>query len=210
MEPTKSISLTTNELASALALCGYETMASQIINSMNLLENEEEFTRFVQQVEFSFKVNGLWDEKRSSMLVKGLEDLIQLLVHSTKKIRCIKDNNVLLIHLADKNYVLLQKIVNRTHSFTLLPNEKEFSELLIKHFNLNRIANKQKSVQTIILSSEIFDNLHQIDEFSLDTMMNENKLDSQIKRFLKDFKNNNQEFDNISFLEMDYIKDYIN
>jgi len=77
---SEGVSLTTNELASVLALCGYETMASQILNSINLKESTDVFERFIKDTELSLKGKGFWDESRSTMLVSGLEDLMHILV----------------------------------------------------------------------------------------------------------------------------------
>ncbi len=135
---TEGVSLTTNELASVLALCGYETMASEILNSMNLLEDTSKFDRFIENTELSLKSKGFWDESRSTMLVSGLEDLMHVLVQSKKKIRCIKEDRVLFIHfLKGDQRTLIQEIKNNTHFFSIHSMEKGYQSILLRHFKLD-------------------------------------------------------------------------
>ena len=61
---SEGVSLTTNELASVLALCGYETMASQILNSINLKESTDVFERFIKDTELSLKGKGILGRKQ--------------------------------------------------------------------------------------------------------------------------------------------------
>ncbi|MGG0889408.1 hypothetical protein [Cytobacillus horneckiae] len=209
MKNTVPISLSTHELAFCLALCGYESMGSQIFNSMQLsVENEAD--RFIQETEISLRRKGFWDEDRSTMLVSGLEDLLHLLVHSKKKIRSIKSNQVLFIHMLDQKNVLFQEILGQSHFFSIQAIEEGLTNLLEKHLGLDKESTKpENGFQTLLFSEQMYDELHQLDPSVLEKMVNDPALDVELRQFFADFKENNQEFDNMSFMEMDYIKDYI-
>lgn len=89
MLDTEQIRLSTNELTAALALSGYDQIASQVLNEQGLITDEAEFPRFVEETETALRKKGYWDDDRDTGLAKGLEDLVYLLVHSKRKIRCI-------------------------------------------------------------------------------------------------------------------------
>lgn len=207
---SEGVSLTTNELASVLALCGYETMASQILNSINLKESTDVFERFIKDTELSLKGKGFWDESRSTMLVSGLEDLMHILVQSKRKIRCIKEDRVLFIHLLKGDQrTLIQEIRNHTHLFSIHSMENGFQSILLGHFELDRKSEKTiEEIPTLQLSETIYDQLHQIEPLVIDSMIKDEKLAGPLRLFLSDFKSNQQEFDNVSLMEMDYVKDY--
>lgn len=85
MNTKGAVRLSTNEFVSALALSGYSELASQVINDLQLIKNEKEVERFVQQTEQLLRQKGYLDNTRESSLVSGLENLIHLLVQSRKK-----------------------------------------------------------------------------------------------------------------------------
>ncbi|CAH0345443.1 hypothetical protein [Bacillus sp. CECT 9360] len=210
MTNSNSINLSTHELATSLALCGHESMASQVLNSMEIIEDGEEVKRFILQTEISLKSKGYWDDNRSTMLVAGVEDLMHLLVHSKKKVRCIREDRVLLIHLIDQKNVLVQDIGNQMHSFSLKKLEDGVTNLLLKHFRLDSSDYEStKDIQTLLLSNDMFDELHQLDHSVLERMINDENLEAELRHFFYDFKKNLQQFDNLSFMEMDYIKDFM-
>lgn len=210
MDNSGSINLSTHELASSLALCGYESMASQVLNSIQIIDDAEGVNRFIQQTEISLKSKGYWDESRSTMLVSGLEDLLHLLVHSRRKVRFIYNDRVLFIHLIDQKNILIQEINNQLHSFSLQKLEGGVTNLLLKQLNLDDSeGTSTKDLQTLLLSDHIYDELHQLDPSILDRMINDVNLEAELRQFFYDFKQNHQEFDNLSFMEMDYIKDYM-
>ena len=208
---TAGISLTTNELASVLALCGYESMASQILNSLDLNRETGEFDRFIEDTELSLKSKGLLDESRSSTLAAGLEDLLHVLVQSKRKARCIIKDRVLFIHFTKgETRTLLQEIRNNTHFFSIFSMENGFDPLLLNHYELEgKREQPVNNLPTLQLSEAIYDSLHQMEPDVLDTMINDERVEGLLKQFLSDFKDNEQEFANISLMEMDYVKDYM-
>lgn len=208
---TAGISLTTNELASVLALCGYESMASPILNSLDIAGGTEEFDRFIEDTELSLKSKGLLDESRNSTLAAGLEDLLHVLVQSKRKVRCIKKNRVLFIHFTKGDTrTLLQEIRNNTHFFSIYSMEKGFEPILLNHYELEGKAEQLvNNLSTLQLSEDIYNQLHQMEPNVLDTMINDERIEGPLKQFLSDFRDNKQEFDNLSLMEMDYVKDYM-
>lgn len=210
MNSTGTINLTTNELAAGLALCGYESMASQIINSMDLAEDENEFDRFIEDIEAALRAKGYWDGSRETLLVEGLEDLLYLLVHSKRKVRCIREETVLFIHCGDENNDLVQVIENGVHYFSVHSAKAGYRELLSRHFLFDQsVPSLPEGMQTMLLSEEQFDQLHQAEPEALEILIQDEGTEYQLSRFLRDFKKNRQEFDNLSLMEMDYIKDYM-
>ncbi|WHY62138.1 hypothetical protein [Cytobacillus firmus] len=210
MEAT-GISLTTNELASVLALCGYESMASQILNSLDFNGETGELDRFIEDTGLSLKSKGLLDESRSSTLAAGLEDLLHVLVQSKRKARCIKKDRVLFIHfIKGDTRTLLQEIRNNTHFFSIYSMEKGFEPILLNHYELaGKSEQAVNNLPALQLSEAIYDQLHQMEPDVLETMINDEKIEGLLKQFLSDFKNNEQEFANVSLMEMDYAKDYM-
>ncbi|UXH42991.1 hypothetical protein N5C46_15000 [Rossellomorea vietnamensis] len=202
-----SIDLTTMEFAASLALCGYENMASQVLNNMHLINDEEKLTRYIEEVEISLKSKGYWEEERSSSLVSGLEDLLHLLVHSKKKVRLIKATQILFIHLLDEKTVLIQEIKNQIHSFAIHKIKDDVFQLLLKYYKNDLPDQSVEIQQTLLLSDQMYDELHNLDPKVIDNIINDKKIEVELKQFLQDFKNNNKEFDNLSFMEMDYIND---
>lgn len=203
------VSLTTSELASALVLCGYESMANQMLELLDLSQDEQEFDRFIKQTEVSLKMKGYFDENRSSVLVKELEDLIHLLVHSKKKIRCVRGNTVSFMHKVNEKNILIQKVENNIHSFTHIGMGQGYEIYLEEFIGLGKKSvDPVNDLTSLLLTSELFDYLHHIDNATLEDWLNNEKLDVELLLFLKDFKLNNQEFDNISYMEMDFVKDY--
>ncbi|WHY78036.1 hypothetical protein QNH20_02380 [Neobacillus sp. WH10] len=207
----EGISLTTNELASALALCGYESMASQVLNNLEIQDRTEEFDRFIEDTELSLLSKGFLDVSRNSTLAAGLEDLLHVLVQSKRKVRCIKKDRVLFIHYTKgDSRTLLQEIRNNTHFFSIYSMDKGFEPILLNHYEIEGKPEQPVSnLPTLQLSEAIYNQLHQMEPNVLDTMINDERIEGQLKLFLSDFRDNKQEFDNLSLIEMDYVKDYM-
>lgn len=209
MIQTNSLQLSTNELAAALALCGYENIASEfIINIKDGKNGEETVNRFIEYTESTLKGKGYLDESRSSLLGSEIEDLLHLLMISTKKVRCIREEHVLFIHCIDEENVLIQEIKNQVHCFTKQKMSEGFENILRKHYRLtNTNSSFMRDRKTMLLSEDLYNELHNIDTQFLEHMISGNELDIDLRQFLVDFKNNNQQFNNLSFMEMDYIRD---
>lgn len=210
MNENVSVALTTTELASALVLCGYDAMANQIITSMNLMKSEDKFENFVKETEINLKVKGYWDESRKTSLKKELEDLLHLLVYSKQKVRCIKGAKVLFIHLVNEKNVLIQKILNNVHTFTFQSNEEGYQTAIIDFLQVNQRESKQPSnFPSLLLSAELFDQFHQMDQDTMSALMSDPQIEEELRTFIRDFQQNDQEFDNISFMKMDFTNDYM-
>ncbi|MBM7691608.1 hypothetical protein JOC77_001015 [Peribacillus deserti] len=208
METTKGISLTTNELASVLALCGYESMANDVINNLNVLESEEGFTSFLQETEASLRMKGFWNDQRETMIEEGLESLITLLVHSKKKIRIIRGQKVTFIHHLDQNNLLLQMIADGQHRLEIIKNQ-ELKQVLENFCGGGRIsAHEFHELEALKLDETIYNQLHQLTDESADMLLSEN-LPFSLRIFLEDFKANGFEFDNASLMEMKFEQDYL-
>ncbi|EWG08835.1 hypothetical protein [Cytobacillus firmus] len=207
---TERVSLTTNELAAVLVLCGYENMASQVLNSLDITEGSGDLYRFIEETENSLKAKGFLDENRGTVLTEGLESLLHILVQSKRKIRCIKKDRVLFIHfIKGDERVLIQEIRHNTHFFSIYLVNEGFEQLLLKHYGLEIVISElTDNLSTLQLSESIYDQLHNMEGGVLDRIINDEKVKGQLKQFLIDFRNNGQELDNLSLIEMDYVKDY--
>ena len=206
---TDSLQLSTNELAAALALCGYKSMASEfIINVKNSNNDEETVNRFIEYTESTLKGKGYLDESSPTLLVKEVEDLLHLLMTSIRKVRFIKGEYVLFIHFLDEGNVLFQEIKNQVHYFTKQQINQGFESVLRKFYGLTTTnITRFKESKAMLLSEGLYNELHNLDPLLLNQMISDEGLDIDLRGFLKDFKNNNQQFDNLSFMEMDYIRD---
>ena len=207
----KSITLTTFELASCLTLCGYESMANQVINDIGMNKDLNMINRLVEQTEGSLRVKGFFDDNSPTMLVSGLENLLHLLVQSKKKIRCIRGEHVLFIHLLNQHKVLVQDIRNQNHTFSIqMLKESTLKRLIKDHLELkNTDIPFKEELNALMFTESLFDEIHYLDTTILEQMYTDKSLDREFRIFLDDFNNSKQEFNNISFMEMDYIKDFL-
>ncbi|MFD2923798.1 hypothetical protein [Halobacillus naozhouensis] len=203
------IKLTVNELVSALVLCGYEQVASQILNDHKLIQNEAEFDRFVYQAEISLRGKGYWDDDKETNIASGLEDLLHLLIQSTKKLRCVNMENerVLLIHDVNQEHSLIQEIHNHEHTFWVHQNADGFESIFISHYGLEKVDYDRADLQTIQLSDTMLDELHTTEADVLGRMIRDEKVDSSLRSFLQEFLRNGQELDNIAFMVSNYVED---
>ncbi len=204
-----TIKLTVNELVSALVLCGYEQVASQILNDHKLIQNEAEFDRFVYQAETSLRQKGYWDDDKPSNIASGLEDLLHLLVQSTKKVRCvnIERERVALIHSINQEHSLIQEIHSHEHTFWVHKNNEGFESILRSHYGLASTDHGSSDLQTIQLSDDMFDGLHAAETVVLERMIQDEEVDASLRSFLKDFLHNEQELDNLAFMVSNFVED---
>ncbi|WP_269411259.1 hypothetical protein [Lentibacillus daqui] len=209
MLQTQQINLTINEMVAALSLCGYDKMAGQILNEQELIKNESEFNRFVQETETKLRQKGYWDDNRETGIAKGLEDLLYLLVHAKKKIRCInmRKHRVLLIHLLNKKHSLVQEVKGGEHAFSFYKNSDGFYDILREHFGMRDTETDINGWQPIQMTDELIDELHTSEPELLLTMKQDENQAMALRDFAGDFLRNGQEFDNISFMKSDYVKD---
>ncbi|MEN1967806.1 hypothetical protein WMZ97_06950 [Lentibacillus sp. N15] len=209
MQKTEQIKLTLNEMVAALSLCGYDKMASQILNEQELIKSESEFTRFVQETETKLRQKGYWDDNRKNGIAKGLEDLLYLLVHAKKKIRCIhmRKRNVLLIHSLNKKHSLVQAVSGGEHAFSFHQNSDGFYDMLRKHFGMEDFEMEVADQQPIQMTDDLIDELHTSEPEVLLAMKEDENQATALRAFAGDFLQNGQEFDNISFMKSDYVKD---
>lgn len=209
LETTKEITLTNNELVAALSLSGYNDVASQILNDYSLVSGEAEFTRFVQETETTLKEKGYWDENRNSKLAKGLESLLSLLVHAKKKVRCVNMENysVLLIHSINHTRVLLQRISNGKHAFYFHDKNNGLYDILRNHYNLTDSEASIEGAIPLQLSDQLVDEYHKSEPIVLETLSNDKAQPKPFRDFARHFLDNGQEFDNISLMISNYVKD---
>lgn len=209
MQQTDQIKLSINELVAALALCGYDKMASQVLNEQELIKNEAEFNRFVEETETKLRQKGYWDDNTETNLAKGLEDMLYLLVHSKKKIRCIhmRKRHVLLIHSLNNKNSLIQKVQAGEHTFSFHPNTDGFYNIIREHFGMADTEISVEGWQPILMKDDVIDDLHTSDPEVLLAMQNDENQAMGLRNFASDFLKNGQEFDNISFMLSNYVKD---
>ncbi|MYL57818.1 hypothetical protein GLW20_09890 [Virgibacillus halodenitrificans] len=210
MTETGEIKLTVNELAASLSLCGYESIASQIINDHGLVNGEEQFSRFVQETETSLTQKGYWDSNQKTGVARGLEDLLYLLVHAKKKIRSInmQTRKVLIIHFLNKDNILVQQIEEAEHRFSFPDKADKLSDLLRTHYDMPNTDRVMNGWQPLQLSEQLVDEFHTSPAPVVQAMADDLNQPASIRHFASDFLRNGQEFNNISFMESNYVKDH--
>ncbi|WP_026692730.1 hypothetical protein [Peribacillus kribbensis] len=210
MEKIKGISLTTNELASVLALCGYESMANDVINGLNVLSDEKDFDRFLKETEASLRMKGFWNDQRENLIEEGLESLITLLVHSKKKVRIIRGQKVTFIHYLDSNNMLLQLISDGRHHLELIKSPELWIAVVdYCQGGLMSSCNSEASkLEVLKLDEDIYNTLHQLTDETVSTLLSHD-LPFSLRVFLEDFKANSFEFDNVSLMDMRFEDDYL-
>lgn len=211
MLKTPEIKLTVNELVATLSLSGYEYIANQIIQDHGLINSEEQFNRFVQETETSLKKKGYWDDNQETGIARGLQDLLYLLVHSKKKIRAInmRNQNVIIIHLlANKKDTLIQFIDNSGHHFYFQDVIDSIGELLRKHAEMDDVGASVGGWQPLHLSDELFNEFHATHPSVLQFMTEDRAQPKPIREFVSALLANGQEFNNISYMQSNYIQDH--
>jgi len=203
----KLISLTTDELAVVLVLCGYEVLANQILLNEEKLQSEEMIDYFASNIEDSLKLKGFWNDERDTLIEEKLEGIIRLLVLSKKKVRFITGNKVTFLHKLINEKFLLQIIENGVHTFEYLEEEyniKDMVKRIVKNIETEKSLN---SWQPLLFDSETFDEFHNRSSEELLKLSSNEVTGIELKCFIKDFIENNQEFDNVSCMIMDSKED---
>src|SRR5699024_9157597 len=157
----------------------------------------------------TLKEKGYWDENRNSKLAKGLESLLSLLVHAKKKVRCVNMENysVLLIHSINHTNVLLHSISNVNYAFYFHVYNNDLYYILI---NQNNLTDSEVSIEEDIplqLSDQLVDEYHKSEPIVLETLSNDKAQPKPLRDFARHFLDNGQEFDNISLMISNYVKD---
>jgi hypothetical protein len=202
--------LSTTELGCALALCGYEDMANEVLSNLELLEDELKFEKFIKQTEYTLKDKGYWDESSKSLLFAEIEHFIDKLVHTRRKIRCIRENEVFFLHFVNSNEFIVQVIEKQRHYFYTKFLMEDVKELLIKKFELGKSTSEDlDEIEPLMLSEDIYNNLLQLKHVELDNLISKADINDSLKNFLKDFKKNDCKFNNISLIDMNYLDNEI-
>ncbi|KUL19461.1 hypothetical protein CHCC14820_3032 [Bacillus paralicheniformis] len=198
------IILTTNELVAALLLCRYEKAAEDIINDQQLIQDEKDIEPFSIQAENLLKQRGYWADDTESNLQKGLENLIHLLIQSKRKVRCIHRKKVMIIHHIQKDELIVQEIENQNHCFSILRSRELFLEMLKMFYH--SYIDKKPEHEIFEMDEGSFDEFHEVEAAVIKRMAEDPETHPTISQFSFDFLANNQELDNISFVESDYIQ----
>ncbi|WP_113928846.1 hypothetical protein [Bacillus sp. P14.5] len=201
----KEFSLYTSELAACLAMCGYESIAGEVLQIYLNNNSDEEIEMLIAESEATLNSKSLLDSNRNSFLIQELENLIHLLVKSNKKARCVTKESVLFIHsILGADRVLIQQIRDNTHFFLIINIEEGFDSILKNHYKMNIDSFHLYNHPSIKLTEQIFDQLHTLEDPIIEYMRNDKKVDSALKEFLLDFRKNNKTFDNLSLMETNY------
>ncbi|MBU8684064.1 hypothetical protein CHCC20375_0823 [Bacillus licheniformis] len=198
------IILTTNEIVAAFLLCRYEKAAEDIINDQQLIQDEKDIEPFSIQAENLLKQRGYWADDTESNLQKGLENLIHLLIQSKRKVRCIHRKKVMIIHHIQKDELIVQEIENQNHCFSILRSRELFLEMLKSFYH--SYTDKKPEHEIFEMDEDSFDEFHEVEAAVIKRMAEDPETHPTISQFSFDFLANNQELDNISFVESDYIQ----
>ncbi|MGN1402363.1 MAG: hypothetical protein ACI4XL_12775 [Bacillus sp. (in: firmicutes)] len=207
MLKNKQISLTTDEFAVALVLCGQEALANQILHDEGKLQSEETFNLFVSNVEDSLKFKEFWNGEKESLLIEELEEIIKLLVLSHKKIRFITGNKVTFLHELINGRYLLQIIEHSLHTFSYVEKDYKFLDLVKQTIRIKEPNIKTNDWHPLFFDSETFDEFYNRSLDELHILSSNEAIVPELKYFIEDFIDNNQEFDNVSCMIMDTKKD---
>lgn len=208
MSEQGDIILSSEELAVLMVLSGYEELANQILESRISLNDENRFNYFIKSVEDSLRIKGYLDETRESMLKEEIEDFIQLLVHSQRKVRIISGSKVSFLHQLVNKGFLFQEIKSDLHMFKLIPTFK--ANVLEKIFERRGDKTQNAEGTAIRLNNKTFDQLLNMSIEELNILYLHDSTGIELKKFIKDLISNKHTFDNISFMTMDLNRDIMN
>mgnify|MGYP003440960644 CR=1 FL=1 len=203
----RQILLTTDELAVAFLLCGYEALSNQILLNEEMLQSEEMFDYFVRSIEDSMNLKGYWNDGRDTLLVEGVEEIIRLLALSQKKIRFVTGTKVNFLHKLINEKYLLQVIENGVHTLAYVDADFKLEELVKRIVKIKETDIKHNSWQPLLFNSETFDEFHSQSPKELHKLSTNEAIGPELKCFIKDLIDNNQEFDNVSCMVMDTNSD---
>lgn len=124
----------------------------------------------------------------------------------------MRNQNVIIIHLlANKNDTLIQFIDNSGHHFYFQDVIGGIGELLRKHAEMDDVEGVGASAggwQPIYLSDELFNEFHVSHPSALKFMVEDRAQPKPIREFVSALLANGQEFNNISYMQSNYIQDH--
>ena len=208
MIETRQVSLTTDELAIAFVLCGYDELANQILSNEQLIDSEDKVYSFSKNIEDSLKLKGHWNDNRDSLLTEELENMIKLLALTQLKVRFVTGSKVTFIHKIKNEEYMMQYINNGIHTINYFEGKNNISCIIGKIIKADFIDNSCEDWNPLFLDSDTFDKIH---SFSLNDLkkLASGNIAEEMKYFIQDFILNNKEFDNVSCMIMDSKKDVL-
>ena len=207
MNYTDKITLTTKELAAALALCEYENFARNLILKNDVVsKKKKDIDLFSEETEQSLREKGFWHARTKTNLSKNLEELIHALAKSLKNIHCSRPGKELYIHQIDINYSLCQLVEEEEHTFTYLDNKKGFIDEMSHFYHLKVASNKDiTEMQTIQVSDDVYNSLHELNSEEIDCMLNNENENQSFQEFIDDFNKNIKVINPLTFNETDHV-----
>lgn len=202
----KPVILTPGELVAALSLCGYDTIATSLLQEHSLVASDEEADRFLFQAETLLRERGYFQESRPNFLPKGLDSFIHVLVKSKRKCRCVSGVKKIVLHSLPQQNTLLQTFDGTEYSFLFLRSKKTVHDTIKSFFETGYIPNTPfDALQPIVMDSDSFNRLSTATPEAIRALMEES--DASGQAFLRGLLHNRIALDNITFLEADFVKD---
>ncbi|RPK07880.1 hypothetical protein [Priestia endophytica] len=209
MNQQPKISLSTEELALSLILCGYDEVAAGVLKS-GLGEKSESDLQIVFETASHSLLSkelllGINEENLAESLHPVFKQMMDLFVQSTKMIRCNKEANgteeVLMLHRLPGNESLKHEVKHDVvHEFSIL-KENEIQPAMTSFLKV--LAWGEIETAHIPLTEELFNRLVEEtkteDELaSLCESFHIHQHQEMLKIFLSDFNNYGRRFANIS------------
>jgi hypothetical protein len=209
MNQQPKISLSTEELALSLVLCGYDEVAAGVLKSVLGEKSESDLQIVFETASHSLLSKelllGINEENLAESLHPVFKQMMDLFVQSTKMIRCNKEANgteeVLMLHRLPGNESLKHEVKHDVvHEFSIL-KENEIQPAMTSFLKV--LAWGEIETAHIPLTEELFNRLVEEtkteDELaSLCESFHIHQHQEMLKIFLSDFNDYGRRFANIS------------
>jgi hypothetical protein len=207
MNYTDKITLTSKELAGAMALCGYNNFVRHLISAKNIVSRKKkDVNLFSEEAEQSLREKGFWHARTETNLSKDLEDLVNAVGQSKRNFHCKRLGHELFIHQIDLSFSICQFVDGEQHTFTYLDHRKGYQEELARFYKLDPVSSQNLSkMQLIQVSEEVYNSLHELKDEEIEQMFNNEYENQSFKEFIAAFKKNGKVFNPFTFTETDYV-----
>ncbi|SDB87034.1 hypothetical protein [Shouchella lonarensis] len=206
IEEKQVFSLSTEELSVSMMLCGYEQAAADALKNTREWESDEQLQDIVGEAELSLRRRGYQNEQGE--LVHGLESLVHLLMRSEKKVRCLHDKKVMILHDMGSRKALVQKCEDGMHHFDHidLTSNKQGEKIVQGFYQFP--SEEPIEMEPFMMSSEMFQDFSVAKtEKQIDDLLSEGEHPPAMQSFMKDFVASGCFLDNMSLIKSDIITD---
>ena len=185
MEQGQRISLSADDLIAVLAHSGSVKRVKEFAEENNFSKKE------IQQINETHPETNVSD---------SLKQIVRTVLEAGKMIRFENRDQFLLVYPAQQGEGgILEYIHKGNYEFITCHSFKRLNDVICEFYGLNPRAQEDPVKMNIELSNRLYDQLHNMNSADYNKMMNDEKIEMEIRQFLGDFNSNNQQVSKIVF-----------